>query len=398
MFLIFLEIIMSKFIFHISITLILFLSFVTTSYPQKPEKVYSIVKQIKTFDWYKSEAEQWGKLLEKDKKNPEAWLNYYVANRMARNMFPDEWKSTKGGYLEELDDIVKEMSQNIPNTFEYYYLKARNNHSFNDQQTKNMFKAYELGPDRIELFDELICYYELQRDTANSQKFCTKWFESRDISPGILNWNYNVLASLDSNSILITNGDNDTYPAWVLQHVQGFRKDIIVLNINLIMIEKYRDKLFAEKNIKNFEPDTSAKDYTHYIGSILKNFVKNADGRSVYFSFTLNPLFYEDIKDKTYMTGLAFKYSEKDFDNMAYLIKNYENNWLLDYLKADFTNDFSVSVINQINTNYLPVFAKLYNHYRLSGKVESMDYIKNLAKLVAQKCENMDYYKYLFEQ
>jgi hypothetical protein len=98
------------------------------------------------------------------------------------------------------------------------------------------------------------------------------------------------------------------------------------------------------------------------------------------------------------MTGLAFKYSEKDFDNMAYLMRNYENNWLLDYLKADFTNDLSVSVINQINTNYLPVFAKLYNHFKLSGKEESMDYVKNLAKLVAHKSENMEYYKYLFEQ
>jgi hypothetical protein len=207
-----------------------------------------------------------------------------------------------------------------------------------------------------------------------------------------------VLASLDSNSILVTNGDNDTYPAWVLQYVQNFRKDILVLNINLIMIERYRDKLFSEKNIKSFEPDTSIKDGFSMMKVILKHLVKNSNGMNVYFSFTLNPVLYEDIKDKTYMTGLAFKYSEKDFDNMAYLMRNYENNWLLDYLKADFTNDLSVSVINQINTNYLPVFAKLYNHFKLSGKEESMDYVKNLAKLVAHKSENMEYYKYLFEQ
>jgi hypothetical protein len=261
-----------------------------------------------------------------------------------------------------------------------------------------MFKAYELGPDRPEILDELVAYYEIQRDTVNSGKICRKWFESRDISPGILNWNYNVLASLDSNSILITNGDNDTYPAWILQYVQNFRKDIIVLNINLILIERYRNKLLAEKNIKTITPDTSAKDYIHYRGSILKQIVKNSNGRNVYFSFTLTPQFYEDIKDKTYMIGLAFKYSEKDFDNMAYLINNYEKNWLLDYLKSDFTNDLSVSVVDQINTNYLPVFAKLYNHYKVSGKIESMDYVKNLAKLVAKKSENMDYYKYLFEK
>jgi hypothetical protein len=83
---------------------------------------------------------------------------------------------------------------------------------------------------------------------------------------------------------------------------------------------------------------------------------------------------------------------------MAYLINNYEKNWLLDYLKSDFTNDLSVSVVNLLNTNYLPVFAKLYNHYKLSGKKESMDYVMNLAKTVAKKSDNMEYYKYLFEQ
>jgi hypothetical protein len=356
------------------------------------------VKQIKTFDWYKSEAEQWGEIIRKGKADPEAWLNYYTACRTAKNMFPDNWQKEKNYYLVDPEKIVIKMSESIPNTFEYYYAKARSNHSFDEQQTKDMFKAYELGPDRPEILDELVAYYEIQRDTVNSGKICRKWFESRDISPGILNWNYNVLASLDSNSILITNGDNDTYPAWILQYVQNFRKDIIVLNINLILIERYRNKLLAEKNIKTITPDTSAKDYIHYRGSILKQIVKNSNGRNVYFSFTLTPQFYEDIKDKTYMIGLAFKYSEKDFDNMAYLINNYEKNWLLDYLKSDFTNDLSVSVVDQINTNYLPVFAKLYNHYKVSGKIESMDYVKNLAKLVAKKSENMDYYKYLFEK
>jgi hypothetical protein len=389
---------MSKFILYISITPSLFLSFINISYPQKPEKVYSIVKQIKTFEWYKSAAEQWGEIVREGKAEPEAWSNYFTACRMARNMFPEKWQKEKGKYLVDPEKIVTKMSESIPNTFEYYYAKARSNHSFDEQQTRDMFKAYELGPDRPEILDELVAYYEIQRDTQNSGKICRKWFESRDISQGILNWNYNVLASLDSNSILITNGDNDTYPAWVLQYVQNFRTDIIVLNINLFLIERYRDKLLKEKNIKTFAPDTSAKDYSHYMGSILKQLVKNSNGRSVYFSFTLNPGFYEDIKDKTYMTGLAFKYSEKDFDNMAYLINNYENNWLLDYLKIDFTNDLSISVVNQINTNYLPVFSKLFNHYRLSGKEKSMSYVMNLAKTVAKKSENMDYYKYLFEK
>lgn len=317
---------------------------------------------------------------------------------MARNIFPDKWESAKGGYLKELNEIEKETADNIPDTFENYFIKVRNNHTFNDQQTNDMFKAYELGPDRVELFDEFICYYELQRDTLNSNKFCRMRFDRQDISPGILNWNYNVLASLDSNSILITNGDNDTYPAWILQTAQNFRKDVIIVNINLITIERYRDKLFAEKNINPFKQDTSAKNGFDIMKGILKHLVKNSNGRSVYFSLTLNPMFYKDIKDKSYLTGLAFKYSEKGFDNMKYLIKNYEDNWLLDYLKADFINDLSVSVVNQLNVNYLPIFAKLYNYYKSNGKDEQGEYVRNLAISIGQKGDHMEYYKNLFEQ
>jgi hypothetical protein len=44
----------------------------------------------------------------------------------------------------------------------------------------------------------------------------------------------NMLVGLPENSIIITNGDNDTFPLWCLQYVDGFRKNINVLNIALL--------------------------------------------------------------------------------------------------------------------------------------------------------------------
>lgn len=44
----------------------------------------------------------------------------------------------------------------------------------------------------------------------------------------------NVLQSLAPNAILFVYGDNDTYPLWYLQNVEGLRTDVRVLNANLL--------------------------------------------------------------------------------------------------------------------------------------------------------------------
>lgn len=352
---------------------------------QQAEEVPAYSKEKKAMAWYKDQINAWRKTIDEHPVDANAWYNYYKANRIV--LFHDESEKLTGKVkFERLNSLVDEMGKAIPNSYEYNYCKWQAGDN-NMDRYEYLKKAIEISPNRTDHIDYMINIGEMKRDIKQRDEYSLKKMKAGLVSTGMIYYNYNQLMGLEQNAILLTAGDHDTYPSWILQ-AQGIRKDVRVINLYLLHVDDYREKLFNELGLENVQikDQNNPKEFRRMIVDYLS---KNKKSYPVYVAVTSTSCedYIAEIENNLYLIGTSYKYDTTSFDNIALLKRNMEKLFALDYIDKPFYNEISADWVEQINLNYAIPMLKLYTHYKESGDIQKQEWMREKLKLICKGTE-----------
>lgn len=343
-----------------------FCLYTLTSIAGTPQKIYPWSLQQHSLSHYEEQAELWQQQTQQQPQDKQAWFNYFMANYILSQQTQQVPVTLNSTYLY--------LQENFSTSFEAYFSDYCQNKTL-----ASLLQAHHTAPERLECYVPLLEHYEQTQATTAAKDLVKRWLDSEQYSTGLLHWHYNALVGLDNNAILLTDGSNYTYPIWLLQYGMGFRNDVQMLNLNLLEESSYRAAKFSQLKITPLADNDPT--------AILNHLIQQLDQRPFYVSLGVPKQFIEAQENNWYLVGLTFKHSTKSFDNMSTLVEDYEQHFMLDYLKLNLAPDLSRSIVTQQNVNYLPAFLLLYEHYNYKKSYKKAIELKQLCYDIAKKAK-----------
>lgn len=259
-----------------------------------PEKILPKTLVIKSLNYYTTQANAWTEEVSRDSHKADAWFNLYAASNYAQ--------ATPA----RLRQIVDDMSKAVPDTYEWLVVKGWNE-GLQRSARPYLDQAFIRNPENPEVYSLLQFTSELDLKTEQRQEFSRRLFNSDRISSSLLNYSYNVLMSVEPSSILITEGESTTVPLFVLQDVFGIRKDVGILNLDLLGNEEYLNRKLGGLGLTATAQGTLQGD--QFRQALCTLLPRDNQGRKFYYALTVSKDNLSTMKESLYIVGLASMHS-----------------------------------------------------------------------------------------
>lgn len=326
-------------------TLILVLVSLFLGELEKPASIPSRITELKSNNWYAEKAEEWRIYLNSNEAEDTSWLQYLLATKYAGNS-------------QDVELITSQIGKQFPQSFISHYATFQLK-GWTAEGIESLQAALELDNSRAVTFEDQLIYAELKGRSDRMMR-SKKLYESGLIHSSTLNYNYNLLMSVNEGGLLITDGLHTTIPIWILQDVMNVRKDVSVLNLELARTQpEYLDRILAKNNLR----------------SSVEELLSEEQGQNIFYALTLPRTHLEKLENRLYVVGLASTSGMDDFNHFEVLRRNIEDKFLMDYLTIDFNGEPKTATGNVLSSNYivpLLLLKEFYDNLNESEKSNSL--------------------------
>ena len=361
----------------------------------RPEKILSKREVIYDKETYAELAVLWKKYYEHF-PSEDAYGNWMYAERYAGS--------------EDFEKLLEKGLKKYSANPTLLYLASCKKHGMHNYSVglNYLEKASSLDPTYMDPWFSLVIHYMDQGDEERTDLALYNILHEGVIAEEVMDYSYNMLIGLKENAILISNGDNDTYPGWILTRLLNIRDDVSIVNRNLLNTEWYLNYI-VKHGVPAFITKEELTELQNSVNaplsdSLIVRLIESAEAhkRPIYFASTLYITeTLEPYKENWIDAGLVFLITppEKSYsDELRHAVDTWLNDfrtggidgWRLAHAKDTDAGKilirnygYSLLVMSDSINKYLPEKrVDLYNWYqdhfedhveaKLKGHMESL--------------------------
>lgn len=154
------------------------------------------------------------------------------------------YNSMASGYIGMQYGFEIPSQKNLPENerLDLYVVNSKKSIAMYDVLRKrNVHFAVLIGEVSTKYANEIMAHYEAMIRYNREAEF-NDYFNEDLYDPFTRGIAKSMLENCNTDGILFTNGDNDTFPLWYMQWIKGVRKDVAVMNLSLMNIDHYLER------------------------------------------------------------------------------------------------------------------------------------------------------------